>query len=384
MSATEIDAVAKPQALEARITLPRAAAYVQWLVRHWRDEGVDVEEPAPGQVRLSLSDVGVVELNVAATRQLDCRLVPASARMGELMQLSLTEHLAEFADEMAWPDGSWDVLWSGQAPRSPGQLQVLQVCSNRELTPLMRRLRLQGDGVRAFADGLHVRMLLPTPGEAPAWPEVQQDGRLQWPVGKPPMPRRTYTIRAINFEEQWMDVDVLLHPDAKPGVQPDGQSHGQSDVRAEAGASPGAGWALQAAPGSTVGVLSPAGGLAPRAARRVLVADACALPAAARLVQAAPDTPPSGLLLWVANPQECAAWDAVAGVDPAWLHDGAPGASPAGIAQVLRWLALQDWSGTDTVLWVAGGLPLTQAVRSWVAGQPHLARVRCMIHTYWR
>jgi len=378
MSATEIDTEIEPQALEARITLPRAAAYVQWLVRHWRDEGVDVEEPAPGEVRLSLADVGVVELTVAATRQLDCRLAPASARMGELMQLSLTEHLAEFADEMAWPDGSWEVVWSGQAPRSPGQLQVLQVCSNRALTPQMRRLRLQGDGVRAFADGLHVRMLLPIPGEAPAWPEVQQDGRLQWPLGKPRMPRRTYTIRAINFEEQWMDVDVLLHPDAKPDVQADGP--------AAAGASPGAGWALQAAPGSTVGVLSPAGGLAPRAARRVLVADACALPAAARLVQAAPDTPPSGLLLWVANPQERTAWDveAASGVDPTWICSGVPGASPAEIDQILRWLALQDWSGADTVLWVAGGLPLTQAVRSWVASQPYLARVRCMIHTYWR
>lgn len=378
MSATEIDTEIEPQALEARITLPRAAAYVQWLVRHWRDEGVDVEEPVPGQVRLSLTDVGVVELNVVATRQLDCRLAPATARMGELMQLSLTEHLAEFADEMAWPDGSWDVVWSGQAPRSPGQLQVLQVGSNRALTPLMRRLRLQGDGVRAFADGLHVRMLLPTPGQTPAWPEVQQDGRLQWPMGKPRMSRRTYTIRAIHLEEQWMDVDVLLHPDAKPQVQAGGL--------AVAGVSPGAGWALQAAPGSTVGVLSPAGGLAPRAARRVLVADACALPAAARLVQAAPDTPPSGLLLWVANPQECAAWDveAASGVDPTWICSGAPGASPAEIDRVLRWLALQDWSGADTVLWVAGGLPLTQAVRSWVAGQPYLARVRCMIHTYWR
>ena len=377
MSATETK---EPQALDARITLPRAATYVQWLVRHWRDEGVDVEESAPGRVRLSLADVGVVELNVAAARQLDCRLAPASVRMGELMQRSLTEHLAEFADEMAWPDGSWDIVWSGQAPRSPGQLHVLQVCSNRALTPLMRRLRLQGDGVDAFADGLHVRMLFPLPGQTPAWPVVLQDGRLQWEPGKPRIPRRTYTIRAINIEERWMDVDVLLHPDEHPDKHLDVPP----DAQAEAGASPGAGWALQAVPGSAVGVLSPAGGLVPSAERRVLVADACALPAAARLVQAAPRTASAALLLWVANPQERAAWDAETGVEPAWICSGAPGASPAEIAQVLRWLALQDWSGADTVLWVAGGLPLTQAVRSWVAGQPYLARVRTMIHTYWR
>ena len=365
--------IAKP--LDALIQLPRAAAFVQWLVSHWRDEGIAVEQPAPERVLLSLAGVGAVELQVTATRQLAVLLRPATPRMGELMQLSLTEHLGEFADEMRWPDGSWHVAWSGQTPRSSAQLQVLQVQSNQAITPCMRRLRLQGEGVLALADGgLHVRMLLPLPGQAPAWPTVQSDGRLQWQPGQPRLPRRTYTIRAIDLEQRWIEVDVLLHRD--------NESEGNG-----INASPGSSWAEQAQPGSAVGVLSPAGGLLLNAARVVLVADACALPAAARMLQAASAGASLDVLLWVADEAEQAALD----VEPTsaqidWICAGKPGASAPEIARVLQWLSQRPWpdSHPDTVLWVAGGLPLTQAVRRWTAEQAILRGVRTMIHTYWR
>ena len=355
------------QPLTATIDLPRAAAFVDWLVAHWRDEGIAVEHTAE-HVRLALADVGVVELAISTTRCITCRLQPATVRMGELMQLSLTEHLAEFADEMRWPEDSWELVWSGQTPRSRAQLQVLQVHSNRALTPHMRRLRLQGPGVQALADGgLHVRMLLPQGDAAPAWPTVLGDGRMRWQGGKPRLPRRTYTIRAIDFDASWIDIDVLLHP------------AGEAE-------SPGARWAAQAQPGSEVGVLSPAGGLLLRAERLVMVADACAMPAAARMAQAAQGKA-MALLLWVADAAERAAFDVPpALVQPDWLCTGVPGASAPELAQVLQWLDTQHWhdGSSDTVLWVAGGLRLTQAVRHWAAAQPTLRGVRTLIHTYWR
>ena len=362
---------AKP--LDALIQMPRAATFVQWLVDHWRDEGIAVEQPTPERVLLSLAGVGHVELQIVATRQLSVVLQPATPRMGELMQLSLAEHLGEFADEMRWPDGSWELAWSDDAPRSSAQLQLLQVRANHAITPRMRRLRLQGEGVRALADGgLHVRMLLPQSGQAPAWPTVQSDGRLQWPPGQPRLPRRTYTIRAIDLAQRWIDVDVLLHPDAE----------GQATS-----AAPGSTWAAQAQPGSEVGVLSPAGGLLLNAARVVLVADACALPAAARMLQAASAGASLDVLLWVADEAEQAALDvAPASAQVDWICAGEPGASPPEIARVLQWLGEQPWQDAeaDTVLWVAGGLPLTQAVRRWTAEQAALRGVRTMIHTYWR
>ena len=56
---------AKP--LDALIQLPRAATFVQWLVDHWRDEGIAVEQPTPERVLLSLAGVGHVELQIVAT-----------------------------------------------------------------------------------------------------------------------------------------------------------------------------------------------------------------------------------------------------------------------------------------------------------------------------
>lgn len=357
---------------KACIRLPKTGPFVDWLVQHWREEGIDVAQPETGVVLLALAEVGTVELRQVSNRQLDCVLEPVASRMGELMQLSLSEHISQFADEQAWPEGSWELVWEGSRPRAAAGLQVMRVVSNQVLSPSMRRIRLEAGDLSAFVQGgLHVRMLLPVLGQQPEWPVLLDDGRLQWPLDKPRLARRTYTISAINFEETWLEVDALLH-----------HSPASSDLQTSA---PGATWAAGVQPGSEVGVLSPAGGLLPQAAHCVLVADACALPAAARIVNAQPAGSTLQLLLWVTNAQEQAALaPQFAGMHVTWLHGGFPGASQLEIAQVLQWLALQEWQRPDTALWVAGGLPLAQAVRRWVSGQPSLASLRSMIHTYWR
>ena len=362
----------QPLTRKARIQLPQASAFVDWLVQHWRDEGIYVSQPQTGTVLLALADVGTVALHQTGTTQMDCLLQPVAPRMGDLMQLSLAEHLAQFAEQMAWPEGSWQLVWEGDAPRAAAALQVMRVVSNQPLSPRMRRIRLAASDISAFAQGgLHVRLLLPEPGRAPVWPSLVDGSRLQWPAGHKPLARRTYTISAIDFEEKWIDVDALLHH---------GTGHGDLQTPA-----PGALWAASAQPGSEVGVLSPAGGLVPQAAHCVVVADACALPAAARIAQAHATGPTTQLLLWVADAHEQAALAPQFACMPVtWLHGGLPGASQLEIAQVLQWLALQDWQRADTALWVAGGLPLTQAVRRWLAGQPPLAQVRSLVHTYWR
>lgn len=353
--------------LQGSITIPRAAAFVQWLTSLWRDKGVGISEPEPDVVLLTLEEVGALQLRVLASRKLECQIDPTTAPMGGLLQLSLTEYLGEYADEIGLPDGSWNIAWEGQAPRSPTQLHILQVVSNRALSPQMRRLRLQCSDIQPFVEaGIHIRMLLPTTGAEPAWPALQEDGRLLWPPGKPRMARRTYTIRAVDVPGSWIDVDVLLHADAD-------------------GPSPGSLWAEHAVPGSTVGALSPARGLPARAGHHVFVADACALPAAARMVEMLPPDQTVALLLWVAHAQERVTFDVLPSrVQAQWICGGEPGASAPEIAQVLQWLGSQSWHGADTALWIAGGLPLTQAARTWTATQPQLVGVQKMVHTYWR
>jgi len=357
---------------KAHIHLPQASAFVDWLLQHWRDEGIDVTQPQAGTLLLALADVGTVKLQQTSTSRIDCLLQPVAPRMGDLMQLSLAEHLAEFADQMAWLEGSWEVVWEGDAPPATAQLQVMRVLSNQALSPRMRRIRLAASDISAFAPGgLHVRMLLPEPGQAPAWPTLVDGNRLHWPAGKPALARRTYTISAMDTEEGWLEVDALLHH---------GMGHGDPQM-----AGPGAVWAASAQPGSEVGVLSPAGGLVPQAKHCVLVADACALPAAARIAQARRAGPSTTLLLWVSDAQEQAALaPAFAGMQVTWLRGGVPGASQLEIAQVLQWLALQDWEQRDTVLWVAGGLPLTQTVRRSLGRLPSSVQTRSLVHTYWR
>ncbi len=360
----------------ACFTLPRASTFVQWLVDLWRDKGVEIRQVTPDAVQLVLAEAGMVSLQLQGTRSINCRVDAISADMGERLQLSLIEFLGEFADNMGWPDGSWGIAWDGQAPRSPAQLQVLHVQSNRAISPRMRRLRLHGDLGNFANGGLHVRMLLPPceadTGVAPAWPTLQDDGRLQWPPGQARMARRTYTIRDIDVDAAWMDIDVLLHP-----------SGGGAD--GEPVDAPGSDWAAQARPGNLVGMLSPGSGVLPIAQRYVMVADACALPAAARMLQNLTCGASTALLLWVAQDDERSAFDVpVSRVQPHWICSGEPGASAPEITQVLAWLDQQNWPGSDTVLWVAGGLPLTQAVRRWVAETPVLGKVRKMVHTYWR
>ena len=358
-------------ALEAKITAPRATAFMQWLSSLWRDKGVQVTAVNAEQLQMVLPEAGTVLLHIRSSRELACCILCNSAEMGERLQLSVTECLGEFADEMAWPDGSWDIVWEGQAPRSPAQLHVLRVLGNRAISPLMRRVRLQGEDLRAFAQaGIHVRMLLPNrhgePGHEPAWPTLFNDGRLQWQSGQPRMARRTYTIRTLNLEERWMDVDVLLHSNPE-------------------GAPPGSAWAEQALPGSCVGVLSPGSGLMPSAAHYIMVADACALPAAARMLETSAFEQPPALLLWVANDAERSAFDVSPTLAlPTWICSGEPGASLAETDQIMAWLDQQNWQTPDTTLWLAGGLPLTQAARRWAAAKPELAGVRKLIHTYWR
>lgn len=357
---------------KAHIHLPQASAFVDWLLQHWRDEGIDVTQPQAGTLLLALADVGTVRLQQTSASSIDCLLQPVAPRMGELMQLSLAEHLAEFADQMAWLEGSWEVVWEGDAPPATATLQVMRVLSNQALSPRMRRIRLAATDISAFAPGgLHVRMFLPEPGQAPAWPTLVDGNRLHWPAGKPALARRTYTISAMDPEEGWLEVDALLHH---------GAGHGDPQM-----AGPGAVWAASTQPGSEVGVLSPVGGMVPQAKHCVLVADACALPAAARIAQARLAGPSTALLLWVSDAQEQAALaPAFAGMQVTWLRGGVPGASQLEIAQVLQWLALQDWALGDTVLWVAGGLPLTQAVRRSLGRLPSSVQIKSLVHTYWR
>ncbi|GAB2464011.1 siderophore-interacting protein [Comamonas humi] len=369
-----------PCVLHAHLCLPDAAVFTRWFAVHLQEEEVQAHWIAPeGSVRFLLDQVGSLSLQLEGASAIRAELRAADARMAQLMRLSLGEHLQEFADEAGLAAAQWRVDWREEptgvqsAPaHSPG-LHILRVASNTAISPRMRRIRLQAqhpaDAPAVFAQGgLHVRMLLPHPGTNPSWPTVDADGRLHWPKGAAPLPRRTYTIRALDAAARSMDIDVLVHGE-----------HGGAEL------SPGAQWARSARTGDPVAVLSPAGGRLPQAQRLVLVADACALPAAARIVESTQGQVHA--LCWVESQAERAALEGY-GLGPHsvdWLCAEHPGQSPQGIAQVLAWLARQDWTQPQGLeLWAAGGHAMGNAIRQWVRGNPALAPVRRTIASYWR
>ena len=76
--------VAPTAALQCKacIRLPKAKALVDWLLHHWQSEGLQVRQPQPDSLELALADVGVVSLQVASPKRLDCvcnRSTPAWA-----------------------------------------------------------------------------------------------------------------------------------------------------------------------------------------------------------------------------------------------------------------------------------------------------------------
>lgn len=131
--------------------------------------------------------------------------------------------------------------------RKPRGFRMIKVQSAYRLTPSMQRLRFAGDDIRHFStnDNLHVRLHLPT-----------ADGVIE---------ARYYTIRRIDADEGWFDVDFVLHDNG-----------------------PGATFARDAVPGTLCGVSGPCGLGIEQAGHYLLAGDETALPAIARIVEIMP------------------------------------------------------------------------------------------------
>lgn len=385
--------------MNASIRIPGAGQFIRWFVAHLEDEEVRPQWIAPqGSMRFELEQVGSVCMLLVGEASIDCTLDAVNPRMEHLMRLSLAEHLQQFAEMEGLAESAWVVQWHEPVQVAEGRsddngkeglekpaVHVMRVLANTALTPCMRRLTLQAgdiDDVKAFAQGgLHVRMLMPQEGEVPHWPDMDGDGRLHWPAGAEPLARRTYTIRSLNEQEGILDIDVLLH-----GVEDLGAiDQGTVDHGVKRHVAPGSDWARGACAGSEVAVLSPAGGRMPTARRLVIVADACAVPAAARIIESMDAGQQASVLCWVASGEERHVLPAALQSRVDWICAGVPGASEQEIAKVLQWLDAQDWSEPGNVeLWAAGGHAMAAAIRQWARNAASMQGVRKLVSSYWR
>ena len=129
------------------------------------------------------------------------------------------------------------------------RLWQLAVTDARAITPSMRRLRFTAPDISEFSSqpGQDLMFSVPSEGDRGV--------------------RRRYTIRKVDPEAGWLDVDIVLHGDG-----------------------PGARWAATAESGATVEAIGPRGSLVvdPAADWFLFAADESALPATFAMVEGLP------------------------------------------------------------------------------------------------
>jgi len=270
-------------------------------------------------------------------------------------------HIAEYAG-----CGTEAIRWEGDQPafERPPAFRVLTVTAAEHISPHMRRVRFRGDDLARYArhDDLHCKLLLPQPGVTqPEWPTLGADGLPRFPTGEKRLDMRTYTIRRIDPEAGWMDIDFVLHDDAGPGSN----------------------WAARAQPGHQVGISGPGGRTARPSAWMLLAADETGLPAIARIVETLPPGTRGEVIIEVGGPADEVPLAVPPGMALRWLHRGAQTAGAAPRLQEAI-LACAIPSEGDRFAWVAAEFSIAQTVRPWLRDTAGLRGKDQLVVAYWR
>ncbi len=242
------------------------------------------------------------------------------------------------------------------------RIHRLQVDRVRRLTPGMVRIEFTGelDDFESTAVGdEYVRLFLPDAGQPePTMPIATEDGYWTFPEGTEPSPVRCYTVRDWDPVRAVLTVDFVVHDG---GVA--------------------AAWALRATPGDVVAINTPRGMYQPAdgIGWRLLVADATALPAAARLIEQAPAGVRTRAVIEVAGPQDRQPIDTPAQSEIRWVYGG-NGHSPSRLEQIVRSADLPEGPG---YVWVAGEARSTRAVRRYLRHELRLPASAYKVVGYW-
>lgn len=279
------------------------------------------------------------------------------ARLKDILATSIELHAKAARPQIVWRG---DLAGDGRL----AQFREMRVVSISDLTPHMRRIRLTGDNLARFADfdGMHVRLLLPTPElPDPQWPQAGPNGLPVWPSEERRAPARVYTIRKLDVAKGEMDIDFVMHGDE----------------------SVGSGWAQAAKPGDVIGLMGPLGRPVRRAEWYVLGADETGLPALSRILESLPPQTKGQAFIEVADAQEEQILTHPSGMELHWIHRNGvePGKDPR-LAQIIcrvgRPLNMKCFS------WFAAEADAAKQVREHWRGTQGLGRDETLAAAYWR
>lgn len=252
-------------------------------------------------------------------------------------------------------NGSGDVV--------PVFFRELRVISSVRVGPHIQRLRFAGERLERFATGgLHVRLLMPREGRKPVWPRVGEDGLLVWPQGEDALTVRVYTIRAIDVEASWVEVDFVLHPGCE---------------------TPAARFAEQATPGDVIGMIGPGGGDVPETANMLLLGDDTAVPAIVRILNELRPGTWADVVIEVDGPEDVQPL-AVAAGSVRWLfRDGrAPGTAGL-LSGHLRHIDAAELPD-DIFVWAGCEFSDFREIRQILRKRWGLPKERQLVVPYWR
>ena len=228
-----------------------------------------------------------------------------------------------------------------QRHRHDTRLRLLTVRAVTDITPLMRRVRLEGDmeGFVSLGHADHIKAFFFAPGVVPELPPVGPNGAEFAPGTRPEM--RDYTPRYWSVEEGWIDLDFVLHGDG-----------------------PASGWAAAVKPGDTLVIGGPRGSrVVPLAFDWYFLAgDETALPAIGRRIEELPAGTRVVAFIEVENPAEEQAFETRADLTLTYVHRNG---AAAGTTTLIRdAVAAAELPPGDAYAYIAGEVDMARAVRT--------------------
>lgn len=242
--------------------------------------------------------------------------------------------------------------------------RMMTVIGVERLTPRLRRLRLGGQNLGHFdvLTNLHVRLHVPARmdmggGHNLSPPVLDVTGRPVIDQSSPDYVTRYYTIRRIDANAGWMDVDFVLHD--TPG--------------------PAADFARQAKPGDTCGISGPCGLGAKPARRYLLAGDETALPAISRIVEHLPQETRGLVLIETQHDNGRTNMTAPPGIDIDWFERHRRSKRDF-VKRTIEAVEAFRKEGGDYFLWIAVEHSDWQAIRPYL--QP-IPKARYIHVAYW-
>ncbi|MDT6941576.1 siderophore-interacting protein [Brucella pseudogrignonensis] len=272
--------------------------------------------------------------------------------------------LAAVAIKLYTKEEAPEIIWQGDRAGQQvlPQFRLMRVISNSLLTPRMLRMRLAGEDLKRFSlfGAMHIRLLLPTiEVPQPVWPIMGPNGLPFWPDDDRKPASRAYTIRSLNLDEGWLEIDFYLH-----------EVEGLACT-----------WAKNAKPGDQVGLMGPVGRPLRQASRYLIGADATGLPAIGRMLAEFSDDVTGRVVIAVDSEKDVQDLVYPSGVSVEWIIDSDQKRAAETLTQVL---CEAEWpEGPDSFGWFAGEADQAKIVRQHWRQKLGKSREETLVAGYW-